>query len=238
MVNEFGGPRQRIEPTPEQLIEAFTTQDNSAPQVFHPRPQSFEELAQLDPQTANAIMCAANLPYLLNSGYVIPPTAFLVGGVGAAVLAAENDGTHSVYRTHHDVDFLVLEDMLPAHNYALSPFGGIRQIAKNIYRSKVSSTWGLPASVFNKVGSLRPEVQVDLFAYHRKGNKGIFSGGSYDLFEFTLYDLFPEEEAHMQLKICNLYGYDYYIREDIVRKMKTLDAKSRQKGQVDLAHIS
>lgn len=238
MVNEFGGPRRRIEPTPEQLNEEFTTQDNSAPRLFQPQPQSFEELAQLDPLTAKVVVCAANLSQLLNSNYQVPPTAFLVGGVGAAALAAEEEGTHIVYRAHHDVDFLVLDDMLPLHDYVLSPFGGVRQIAKNIYRGKVSPDWGTDSDVLAVLGHQDPEVQVDLFVYQIKGNKGIFSGGSYDLFEFTFSDLVSEEEAHMQLRICNLYGYDYYIREDIVRKMKTLDAKSRAKGKMDLDRIS
>jgi hypothetical protein len=128
--------------------------------------------------------------------------------------------------------------MIPAYNLAFRPFGGLERVAQSIYRTRVSSDYGSHPDMIKSIGSMKPEVQVDLLAYQIRGNKAAFSGGSYDAFQFDLWNPKTGGMADSKLRICGLYGYDFYINEDLLRAMKQLDAKAREKGQVDLEHIS
>ncbi len=208
-MNEFGARRRPIEPTPKQLNELFASQDHTKPILLIPPPKTEEELRRVDQHTANVISAADDL-YLLLNGNKKHPLVFLIGGVGTAALAGEIRGTHSVFRTHKDVDFLVPEGMFPEYE------------ADKIYSKKV------PVGL----GRIEEHIGVDIFIYRTHGNTATFSGGSYSGFSFDIFQV-----SRSDLISCRLYHYVLPIRKDILIKMKRLDAKTREKGRVDLERI-
>lgn len=227
------GQRRNPEPTPEQLREIFASQDQAGrTRLLNPSPTTKDELLRRSRSTYLAVTTAHSFSLMMTDQTTLRPGVFLIGGVGSAVAARE------VYREHHDVDFLVQEDTLAALTPELErTHGNVRQEAADIYRVHMLPFFGLKdfsAMMMNRQQRTQLEanrVQVDFFVYRVRDGKAIFSGGSYP-------DIELDTNPHGSRDGWQLFDLTFFtVLPNLLIKMKELDAKSREKGQIDLQYL-
>lgn len=220
------------EPQPPDLTVAFKGQDNTPPKIFDPIPKTYKELLLRDPVTARVLKTASTLLSFLNQQHQRRVTAFLVGGLGAAALvAAQEDNTHTLYRSHDDIDILIPKTLLEACEYFFSWTGGLKPIATGIYRTEIiPGYFNIP-----RVPIGHGPIQVDLFTYESDENKGVFPGLADPLFSFKIWET-QGNLASFNSKECDIYGLFFPINEDAVLAMKKLDMQ-RDKGLLDYSQL-
>ncbi len=226
-------PRRNPEPTPEQLRKIFTSQDQTGRvRLLNPSPRTSDELLRRSQKTYLAVSTAYSFSRRMTSPDTLKPNGYLIGGVGCAVATGE------VYREHSDVDFLIPEDYFTSITPELeSIHGPMKREGRDIYRVNMLPFYGDPdflkmmADPQKRKQLEANRVQVDFFVCRDGDGQAFFSGGSYPDINLDVDESVSEDGLL-------LFGMPFYtVLPTAVMKLKELDAKSRQKGKVDLYYL-